>query len=145
MIDTENYPQFQIPGAFPGGNPSPQLINAHVHSEALPLTGFCIVLAPSSVEPKLPCIPSLLPLPLSQLPGRYLGSIGGGREVTKPPGTGTGRKLRSSIYLITPEMLSLFCDFPGETLWVVKQQGWGNQISDCLLRLPQQVKRERQG
>lgn len=56
----------------PSGNPSLQLINEHVHSEALSLTGFCVILAPSSVEPKLPCIPSFLPLSLPQPPGRYL-------------------------------------------------------------------------
>lgn len=39
-------------------------MHACTHSEVPPLTGFCVVLAPSSEEPKLPCIPSLLPLPL---------------------------------------------------------------------------------
>lgn len=70
----ESCPPPQIPRA--SGNPSPQLINEHVPSEAVPLTGFCVIPVPSSVESKLPCIPSLLPLSLPLPPGRYLAPSG---------------------------------------------------------------------
>lgn len=112
--------------------PAP-ILPMHMCTRALPLTGFCVVLAPSSVEPKLPCIPSLLPLPPPQPPGRYLGYVWGGREVADAPRDGVREK--TGIHLASSEM-SLFPDSPREALWVMAAAGAGVQVSDCPMGLP---------
>lgn len=83
----------------------------HVLSLSLPLTGFYVVLASSSVEPKLPCFPSLLPLPPPQPPGRYLGLQGG--RCTRPQ-RWRWKKPPSSTCMAVPELF-LISDFLGDS------------------------------